>query len=449
MGKSRLQSAMEYLMTYGWAILVIAVVLGVLYQLGVFNFGRLGSSGCLAQSGFLCTTPIMNTSGNLSIVVGIVGTPITVTGIGCTTNSTVPSSTTGFSTTLQSNQKYTFVVQCPLSTHSLGTVFSGSLWIVYTQGAQSGIISKFASVTAPATLTGPVTGQNMYVVGANPGSGALNLVYYAPLSASGVGTWIAGTTYPISIYETSCVTNSGYIYCVDGLGSSGAWTNNVYYAPIYKGIGTWAATTSTPNQENGNTCVAYSGYITCLTARGSEIDYGQLTSNGIPTWTTTNTYPVQPGFTPCVVYQGYMYCVAGTINGSPGTLSYYAPLLPSGGVGAWTATTSYPIQDGSPQCVTYTGMIFCIGGTNGAPFTNLVYYAPLSQSGIGAWTSTTVAPLQENAHSCATSGGYVYCITGRGSEVDYAKLTATGIPSWSTTTSYLIQGEWTWSGTGN
>ena len=28
---------MEYLMTYGWAILVIAVVLGVLYSLGVFN----------------------------------------------------------------------------------------------------------------------------------------------------------------------------------------------------------------------------------------------------------------------------------------------------------------------------------------------------------------------------------------------------------------------------
>jgi hypothetical protein len=35
--KVRLQSAMEYLMTYGWAILIIAVVLGVLFQLGVFS----------------------------------------------------------------------------------------------------------------------------------------------------------------------------------------------------------------------------------------------------------------------------------------------------------------------------------------------------------------------------------------------------------------------------
>ncbi|MCL5430225.1 MAG: LamG domain-containing protein [Candidatus Marsarchaeota archaeon] len=33
----RAQSAMEYLMTYGWAILIIAVVLGALFQLGVFN----------------------------------------------------------------------------------------------------------------------------------------------------------------------------------------------------------------------------------------------------------------------------------------------------------------------------------------------------------------------------------------------------------------------------
>ena len=37
MRRLRLQSAMEYLLTYGWAILIIAVVLGALFQLGVFN----------------------------------------------------------------------------------------------------------------------------------------------------------------------------------------------------------------------------------------------------------------------------------------------------------------------------------------------------------------------------------------------------------------------------
>ncbi len=36
------QSAMEYLMTYGWAILIIAVVLAALFELGVFNANNLG-----------------------------------------------------------------------------------------------------------------------------------------------------------------------------------------------------------------------------------------------------------------------------------------------------------------------------------------------------------------------------------------------------------------------
>jgi hypothetical protein len=36
-GAGKAQSAMEYLMTYGWAILVVAVALAALYQLGVFS----------------------------------------------------------------------------------------------------------------------------------------------------------------------------------------------------------------------------------------------------------------------------------------------------------------------------------------------------------------------------------------------------------------------------
>ena len=34
---SKSQSAMEYLMTYGWAILIIAIVMIALFQLGMFN----------------------------------------------------------------------------------------------------------------------------------------------------------------------------------------------------------------------------------------------------------------------------------------------------------------------------------------------------------------------------------------------------------------------------
>ncbi|MCL5427882.1 MAG: hypothetical protein M1321_01745, partial [Candidatus Marsarchaeota archaeon] len=65
----RAQSAMEYLMTYGWAILVIAVVLAALFALGVFNGSTLPSA-CIAQSGFQCKITAFNGIGGLSATVG-------------------------------------------------------------------------------------------------------------------------------------------------------------------------------------------------------------------------------------------------------------------------------------------------------------------------------------------------------------------------------------------
>lgn len=46
------QAAMEYLMTYGWAILVIVIVLGALLYLGVFNPPT--PDLCQFAPGFLC-----------------------------------------------------------------------------------------------------------------------------------------------------------------------------------------------------------------------------------------------------------------------------------------------------------------------------------------------------------------------------------------------------------
>ncbi len=52
------QSAMEYLMTYGWAILIIAIVLAALYVLGVFNGSTFIGTSCSPAYGALCTSPI-------------------------------------------------------------------------------------------------------------------------------------------------------------------------------------------------------------------------------------------------------------------------------------------------------------------------------------------------------------------------------------------------------
>ena len=47
----RAQSAMEYLMTYGWSILIVAVVLGALFQLGVFSGSTTTGTACLSSPG--------------------------------------------------------------------------------------------------------------------------------------------------------------------------------------------------------------------------------------------------------------------------------------------------------------------------------------------------------------------------------------------------------------
>ncbi len=60
--KSRAQSAMEYLMTYGWAILIIAVVLAALFAIGVFNGSNVTSSVCIAAPGFLCSGAVYSHS---------------------------------------------------------------------------------------------------------------------------------------------------------------------------------------------------------------------------------------------------------------------------------------------------------------------------------------------------------------------------------------------------
>ncbi|MDE1846069.1 MAG: hypothetical protein KGH53_02205 [Candidatus Micrarchaeota archaeon] len=166
---TKLQSAMEYLMTYGWAILIIAVVLGALYQLGVFNSNQLGfSSSCLASSGFLCQNPILNTTGWLAVKFGAIGTSsLTITNTACTTNITAPTSTQGVNFKLVQGSTAILVFSCPLSSNAIGTGFKGYLWLTYTTPTQSGLVDRIAVVTGKVSTTGNV----IAVLGGGPSTG--------------------------------------------------------------------------------------------------------------------------------------------------------------------------------------------------------------------------------------------------------------------------------------
>ncbi len=63
------QAGLEYLVTYGWAILAIVIIAGALWYYGIFNPSKFtGDKQCGGFSAFVCQDFRVNTTGSLTIV---------------------------------------------------------------------------------------------------------------------------------------------------------------------------------------------------------------------------------------------------------------------------------------------------------------------------------------------------------------------------------------------
>jgi hypothetical protein len=176
MGKFRLQSAMEYLMTYGWAILIIAVTLGALAFLGVFSGTGLLPTACIASSGYICNNPVYihqtGGEGNLIVTIGqSTGTQwntanvyfvpqssegSVASGTSLTSASYVGSNTNGGTGwTFPSGMQQSVTIQIPTSSGTTppGTSLQGYLWVTYTTSSAGAapLETEFATVTAKAS----------------------------------------------------------------------------------------------------------------------------------------------------------------------------------------------------------------------------------------------------------------------------------------------------------
>ncbi len=150
---------MEYLTTYGWSILVIVVVVLALYITGAFGGGAGAfTSSCLAQFGFECKGPMMNTTGNVLVTFGEgLGAGIGITGTACVSGSSgTPSSFNSITANVVSGETLSMVFQCPLASNAIGAAFTGTLWIQYTKNGQTGQVSQIATLTAKAVTSNTV-----------------------------------------------------------------------------------------------------------------------------------------------------------------------------------------------------------------------------------------------------------------------------------------------------
>ncbi|MBI4399599.1 hypothetical protein HY570_02520 [Candidatus Micrarchaeota archaeon] len=81
------QAAMEYLMTYGWAILVIILVLALLLYLGVFAPST--PEACRGPAGWTCSRTRLTTDAVLTTAFSFPLRDVTITRLKCTQESGV------------------------------------------------------------------------------------------------------------------------------------------------------------------------------------------------------------------------------------------------------------------------------------------------------------------------------------------------------------------------
>ena len=136
--KFKAQSAMEYLMTYSWAILIIAIVLAALYMLGVFNASNFVKTFCeFTSSSLECNNPILFPNGTLDFEISSYGSsPINLTSINCNSNPAIFINSIVPNVILNIGDNYSASLKCyensTLFSGKIGQVFNGYINVNYT-----------------------------------------------------------------------------------------------------------------------------------------------------------------------------------------------------------------------------------------------------------------------------------------------------------------------------
>jgi len=166
------------------------------------------------------------------------------------------------------------------------------------------------------------------------------------------------------------------VFCAEGAFNNGTYSNaaDVFYAPLSgTGVGSWMQTTSMPTLTAG--CLAVNGYVYCFGGGPctplpesdcySPSYFASFTSSGVGSWNRTSELPTA-GWAIYVAAESYIYYL--------GTPVFYAQ-VGSDGIGGWEATTNFPHSDNPSACASEGSLIYCVGAT-----TDAVYYTQVGES---------------------------------------------------------------------
>ncbi len=417
-GVSKSQSAMEYLMTYGWAILIIAVVLGALYSLGIFNGANFLGGTCVAGPGYLCSDPLLSASGTLAFTYGYQGPNVTVIGFACTNTTTAPASfALSGSSDLQPGQEESVSVSCPLqSGATLGTPYSGYLWVEYDQAGQSDLISRFATIRTTVSKSSPA--GILYVGFLYPGR-----VYTDELASVYANNGTIINEYPLTAnaYALNVSPGGSTLYAFQGNGNIIAWNpvsnsvEGVVTVPL--GANTPLGVGASPNGR----------YLWAVT--GNWLNY-----DAVAYVISTSSYSIVANTAFTLAYPTNGWNVERVISFSPDGSTAYIDGY-GGGMVERISTSNY-IELGSTSSLSFPDSIMLSG--NGADL-----YVPGYDGGLYTIdTSNNVVvntmgnfPSTMHYNILSSEGSYLYA-AGNGDNVERVHLSDYTSTEWSTVSNY-------------
>ena len=175
----RSQSALEYMMTYGWAILIIVIVAVILYSMGIFNPS---SSVTFTSSGFAPFTVSSSLCNNLGYKIAVIAGPLPNNANSLTISKVFLTSATGANATTSS---YTLTNPVTLKSGQSATI------LIPTVACNAANVHYSMSANIEYSYTVPTIGlQTINTTG------------------TVAGTSIAGKPSVLTAYEPVTVTNS-------------------------------------------------------------------------------------------------------------------------------------------------------------------------------------------------------------------------------------------------
>ena len=137
------QAAMEFLMTYGWAILVVLVAILVLAAFGVFDYGSAIPQQCLITGGMSCVDYKISPTEIRMHVMNNLGAAADINEVRLVNNRGENCTVTGYPVTIPGGSRVQFNATGCIS----GSVFSGEITINYqiTDEQESHLLSGVLS----------------------------------------------------------------------------------------------------------------------------------------------------------------------------------------------------------------------------------------------------------------------------------------------------------------